>query len=1011
MVYIKRMVIEGFKSFAKKTEVLFDKGVNIFIGPNGSGKSNITDALCFALGRLSIKSMRASRARNLLFHGSKYAKPAKEASVELVFDNSDRTFAIDSDEISLKRIIRANGQGFYKLNNETKTRNEIIEVLAQAGIDPYGFNIILQGQIQSIIRMQGEERRKIIEEVAGISIYETRKEKALHELEKTEEKLKEIHTILREKGVFLKNLEKDKEQAEKYKELELNIKKYKASILKKRIEEKVKELTSIEKSLASKEKEKEKILLSIDKLKKEIEDLSSKITEINNYIQQVSGVEQDVLRQSISNLRAEVEGLKVRKENYENRKKEIERRISEISKSIPDLQKEIEVLKKESPKAALKAQELKRKKEELAEISEERKKILTLKTEINSLKEQLKDKEKQILRLNTESETILKQIEDNCSSIKFKDEKECNNEILACKEKRRNKLEEINSLNLAELENEKTISVSESEIKRNQKIKEDVEKIDICPLCQSKITAQHKDFVFAEVQEKIKHAAENKHKAEELLKSTKEKKQLLLKEIGLLDEKIFFVEQEKNIHKLISDKKEHLKILVEEEKRLKDEITNLESKIRSLESKSFDLGEIEAKYESKLLEIEELSSRTEEDLNTVLLYKERDIEQMQNTIKINKRDIEELSSSIRTISDKLKEKTDLLNKKEEQERELNEKFKKMLEERDGMQSQMQLKMINLTNLQTTIKQVEEQINYLKIGKAKIDAEKSGIEMDAADYVGIETISGSLPFLEERLKKMQETISLIGSINMRALEIFNDVKAEYDKIQEKVNILEKEKADILNIIGEIDRKKIRTFLKAFREINERFTNKISFLYKKGTVFLELENKKDIFQGGVNIVVRLAKGKYFDVTSMSGGEQTLVAISLLFAIQEYNPYHFYILDEIDAALDKRNSERLASLLNLYTKSGQYIIISHNDSVILNANVLYGVSIHEGISKILSVKLSEEVSDRQNNSDLKKIEESNASVSEQLKKEERKEISKDLINNENLSVTDEKLNVNKF
>ena len=103
--------------------------------------------------------------------------------------------------------------------------------------------------------------------------------------------------------------------------------------------------------------------------------------------------------------------------------------------------------------------------------------------------------------------------------------------------------------------------------------------------------------------------------------------------------------------------------------------------------------------------------------------------------------------------------------------------------------------------------------------------------------------------------------------------------------------------------------------------------------------------------------MAKGKYFDVNSLSGGEKTLVALALLFAIQEYRPYQFYVLDEIDAALDKRNSERLAALLNQYMKSGQYIVITHNDAIILNSQLLYGVSMHEGVSKIISLQLENE------------------------------------------------------
>src|SRR3990167_10706036 len=148
MAYVKRMVMQGFKSFAKKTEVHFDTGINVILGPNGSGKSNISDALCFVLGRLSIKSIRAKKAANLIFMGTKAASPSKEAIVEIVFSNDDKTFTIDSSEVSIKRIVRKNGQSIYKINNETKTRQEVLTLLAQAGIDPNGFNIVLQGEIQ-----------------------------------------------------------------------------------------------------------------------------------------------------------------------------------------------------------------------------------------------------------------------------------------------------------------------------------------------------------------------------------------------------------------------------------------------------------------------------------------------------------------------------------------------------------------------------------------------------------------------------------------------------------------------------------------------------------------------------------------------------------------------------------------------------------------------------------------------------------------------------------------------
>src|SRR3990172_1019706 len=506
MVYIKRLVANGFKSFGKKTEVVFDRGINVIVGPNGSGKSNISDALCFALGRLSVKSMRAAKSHNLIFMGSKYVRPSGEASVEIVFDNSDRAFSIERDEISLKRIIRRNGQGIYKINDETKTRAEIIEMLAQAGIDPYGFNIILQGQIQSLVRMHPEERRKIIEEVAGISIYELRKEKSLKELEKTEGKIKEISAILRERTAYLKNLERERAQALRYRDLEDNAKKIKASILNKRLEEKQKELDSILKSIGEKNAHRDKLKEKSINLQGEIDSISEKISHINKKIKDSSGIEQDALHNQIANLKADLEGLRVRKENFENRKNETIRRISEIEKSIPEIEREIGELKKKSPLMARKADELKKKNSELEQIGEERKSALSSRSELNSLRERVKDKEKQLSRIVGESESALKHLEEYSLDLVYNSEKECEQAVQSLKKSISEAREKLAKTNRDELENEKILSVIESEVLKSEETKRKVNEIDVCPLCQNKITEEHKGHVHRGANSKISEA-------------------------------------------------------------------------------------------------------------------------------------------------------------------------------------------------------------------------------------------------------------------------------------------------------------------------------------------------------------------------------------------------------------------------------------------------------------------------------------------------------------------------
>ena len=830
-----------------------------------------------------------------------------------------------------------------------------METLAQAGIDPYGFNMVLQGQIQQIVRMHSEDRRKIIEEVSGIAVYEARKEKALKELEKTDEKLKEINAILRARGAFLKNLEKEKEQAEKYNELHSNVKRCKATILHKKIDEKKKEIENIVKGIVQKNGQKQKIIDKREKIEKEVEKLGLRTEEINRQIRQATGIEQETLHNQVVSLKAEIEGLKVRKENYENRKNEIERRIEQVTKSIPELENEIKELKKESPITAKKAEELRNKKQELAKIEEERRKLITIKTELNSTKERIKEKERQVAKAAAESESLLKQIEENLIKMSHRTEDECKKEIEKIKERLTEANTRIAEIEKTEIEKEKLHSISENDIKRYEEIKSKVEEIDICPLCQSKITSDHINHVFRESNEKIDTAKKNLHESSRIIVEIRTEKAKLIKEIREMRETMSKYEFELMKHRNAKEKQEQLKSIVNEEKILKSELIKLEEKRKTLEVGASDPGRIEEEYHSKILEIEEISSRTDDNIDNTILFKQRELENLDNIIKQSKRGLEEVSIDINEVSESLDGKLSQLNDKEEQEKELTERFDKLFQERDKIQKDIHEGNVEVSEVQNEVRAIEDQTNYLKIGQAKADAELEAVSIEAQDFAGVELIQGSMQALEEKLKKSQDSLMLIGSINMRALEVYKDVKGEYDFVQEKANTISKEKEEIMKIIEEVDKKKHREFMKTFKAINALFSENFAKLSTKGQAYLEIENQEDIFAGGVNIVVKLAKGKYFDVTSLSGGEQTLVALSLLFAIQEHKPYHFYIFDEIDAALDKRNSERLAALLHQYMKSGQYIVITHNDAIILNSNLLYGASLHDGVSKILSLKVN--------------------------------------------------------
>lgn len=944
--------MHGFKSFPRKTELHFTSGINVILGPNGSGKSNVSDALCFVLGRLSIKSMRAAKAKNLIFLGTKGASPAREAMVEIFFDNSDNSFSVEEKEISIKRIVRRNGQSIYKINNQTKTRQEVLSLLAQAGIDPNGFNIILQGEIQNLVRMHTEERRKIIEEVSGISIYELRKEKSLKELDKTEEKLKEVLAVLRERTSYLNNLEKERQQALKFQKLEQDIKKYKASILNHNLIKKNKELDFLDNEISKKNLEIEKVKKLIISTQTLIKNLEEKIISINNTIQKSTGLEQEKLNQEITDIRAELAGMNVKLENYEKKLSLISKQKQELEENIRNDEVSIKELKRESPTVNKNQKEVEYKKQELEKLEQQRKKFYMIKSELKSIRERIQDKKSLLQNHINESEFLLKQIK--TLSKELFDRNTTATKLDALKISLAEKKELLNNLRKKELELEKISYSNENEIDNQNKLMEKISKIDICPLCKSKITDEHIYSIKKEITPKINFLEKEIGDSDKELGIIYKKREILQQEIEQVSQEIS--QRESDLIKLINinEKIEQIKVLQEKKSRTSAELNELEKIQKNLEGNFDENMNVEQKYETAKIEVQEISLRTEENVNSEITFKQRELERAKISLKQLLRDEEDLTEEIISVKKNLNEKEKTLYNKKRQEEELSKKFQRLISERDDLQKKIRENDFLVSSKQNITHNLEQEINNFKIDKARVNAERENLETEMLEFPNIEIIKNSKEVLVQKLNQAQETIMRIGSVNMRSLEVYETIKKEYDSINEKVETISKEKGGILKIIHEIDIKKKKAFLKTLKELDEIFSRNFSQLSSKGQVYLELENKTEPFSGGINIVVKTGHGKYFDVKSLSGGEQTLVALSLIFAIQELSPYSFYLLDEIDAALDKRNSERLAGLLRKYMKNGQYLVITHNDEIITNATNLYGVSMHDGISKIVSLKI---------------------------------------------------------
>lgn len=952
MARIKKIVMQGFKSFAKRTELPFDQSLSVVVGPNGSGKSNVTDAICFVLGRLSAKSMRAARTANLIYNGGKGNSPADEALVEMIFDNSSNEFSIDKPEIKISRIVRRNGQSIYKINDNTRTRQEVLELLNQGGIDPDGFNIILQGEISRFIEMHHEERREIVEEVSGIAVYEDKKAKSINELAKTDERLKEVATILNERRAHLNNLETERQEALKHKKYEEDIKRDKASLLHKNIKDKNAEKERLDKNLDENRKSLEKNREAYDKIRQEIQGFNNEIDEINKKIQDATGLQQEELHNEITEQRADIAGLTVRLENSSQQLSDNETRKEELEKNIKRLQSEIEDLKKSIPKEDF-DKLLKSKSTAFTSVEEKKAHLDKLKMDFNSarinLENSRKNYDKAVLSISRTQEKI--------------------NELLKSSGKSREEIKKIDkvideieksSVQIKELEKKRIFCLSDiaemkKEISMNEKLKHDIVKLDICPVCKRKVTEQHIKEVSEKVDSDNKTITSRLEKLEKTGKDLENEAEKLNKRLPELRE------EEKKLHlgkinlKIVEEKELEKEKLEKERQELSEIIQSLEKKYRNLEVDINGLKEVEEEYNKIKVDIKEIGLKhdTKTKVGMEINGKQIEIDQTQATLRRVQKENPEIKQMIDDLNEQLDEKQDLMKEKEKQDTQLKKSFEGMFIKRDKLQDTAREKEKAMVQKQGLIREIEEAISVVKIAVAKASAELETMNNNFKQYEGVKLVEATRQELEERMHKNEVSLQAMGTVNLRALEVYDSVKLEYDKIAEKVSVLQKEKEDILKIIEEIDKKKKKAFMDVFNAINKGFAD--NFLKLGGKeAYLELENEQDPFIGGIDIVVKLSKGRYLDVNSLSGGERTLVALSLIFAIQEYRPYSFYIFDEIDAALDKRNSERLSSIIKNYIKNAQYIIITHNDSLITEATSLYGVSMQDGVSKVISLKV---------------------------------------------------------
>lgn len=979
-MYLKQIRTSGFKSFAEKTIIDLTPGISGIVGPNGSGKSNIVDAVRWVLGEQSVKQLRGEGLMSdVIFSGSKSRKPASMASVTLVFDNTDKYLNVDYTEVSIKRCIYKTGENEYFLNNEKVRLKDVYDLLSDTGINKESFNIISQGDIATILSNKPEERRVIFEAAAGTLKYQKRKEEALRKLQRTHDNMNRINDIMIELEQNLEPLKKQSKDAEKYLENKKTLDEIEVSLIVSEVNEingsyqsNKRLINELNEKIISMEKESDMDSSYVEKLKLEKAKKEEELYEMQRSLTKVTQQTQDLLG----------------KKNLISERQKYNAEDSKVHQNVIDIKESI--LKKEN------------------EVFNSGNTIEIINKKIGSVNERLAAKESDFLtvkKLHDENEQkLIKQNRlENETSYKINMLRQSieNNQGLPYAVKcvlENPKFTGIHNVigNLIETDKEYALAISVALSSASNYVVVDDEFAAKEAIEYLKINKFGRATFFPlnvikrrEIDNDTYRLLVNEHDfvsvASSLVKYESVYDGIIKNQLGTT-----IVVTDLDAANAIARKINYRYRIVT----LDGELIHIGGSLTggiiktatNLITQKHDLKENERFLQNltdKRRKIEELINQTDDKYKNVLEQKNKIAEEKTN-LEISLRYEEERQSLLKEELEKLKEEEKNINSlingtlSEEEEKVVNEYY-----EKEKQRKSMELKLYDLKNevsdYKDTIDKIEKEskINnqeYYKISKELKDLE---ITVNRQD-VRLDTLLNTLTddygmtfekaknnyYLEMDVSKARQTvdkckleIKKLGDVNIGAIEEYKRVNERYCFLSNQKDDLEKAENTILEIIKELDEIMKEKFLQTFNIIKEKFKETFKKLFSGGDAELKLTDPDNVLTTGIEIKA-LPPGKTLKhISLLSGGEKTLTAISLLFAILQTRTVPFCILDEVEAALDEVNVDNFGKFLGEFKGKTQFIIITHKKKTMEYADVLYGVTMQEsGVSKLVSVRLED-------------------------------------------------------
>lgn len=969
LMFLKRIELQGFKSFADKTVIQFDQDITGIVGPNGCGKSNVNDAIRWVLGEQSVKSLRSgTNMSDIIFSGSEYRKPVNMARVTLVFDNSTRVFDSDFDEIEITRqILRANNEASYFINKTPCRLKDINDLVMDTGLGKDSLSIITQGNISSFADAKPEDRRSLFEEAAGVAKYKKRKKVSLSKLEQTKENLDRLQDILDELERQIGPLEKQAKKAEKYISLRDKLSKIEISVLVEDIDqynEKINQInkelfdiqamhTSENAELLKQETRLESIRKEMYALDKQINELQGKYTKAmeENYQLERRKIEQDEKRKYMlkvadkkarqKEIQAMLEEARFEYQDRHQRLMQTQQDLNNRRNIVNDLKTKISKARYESDQANNILTQLQNRRQVLENMMKQpfahQQGVRSVMQAKNSLSGVYGVVSELLIAHTDKALAVNAALGGSIYQIITKNEADARNAISFLK---RNRSGRATFLPLSVCHprkmNEQVITIAStspgflgfaSECVDCKEIFDPVKErllgnvIVVDTLQNANETAKRLRYAYKIVtlDGDIVHTGGSMTGGVTKNQSTPV---TMRQELDTINSKIEGQKIKANSCLNETD------ILTQKLQKENDAIVTLQIELAKLENiyatKKAKYDSILAEYQELGVDIEENAELAQDDLvvqmskmHAVLDSLSLEIQSLRQSRFDKGNDAEQLENQIRLVR-----------------REMNSK-----------QSQIHNYEMEIVKVKT---QLENALNRLS----------TDYEM-TYEYALTKKEDVEIESAKEEVIQLRQAISRLGNVNLDAPNEYKEVKERFDFMTSQKEDLEKASQQILAAIDEMDQTMISQFTEMFNKINAELDGVFKAMFGGGRASLSMVDPDDVLNTGIDIDVQPPGKMVKNIQTFSGGEKALIAISVLFAILKARTMPLCIFDEVEAALDQANVERFARYLSHYRGQSQFIAVTHRPGTMEQCDTLYGVTMQkDGVSKVLKVQLKDAV-----------------------------------------------------